>query len=109
MNTKKTAENIIRQGDVILIPVADMKFSAKEEIPAEQGRCILAHGEVTGHAHALPMQTSKRFQKDGKQFVQVKTPSMLRHEEHAPIELNGTYEMRIAREYTPAGVKKVVD
>ena len=42
----------IRQGDVFLLPVADLPESAA--IPAERGNLIMARGEVTGHAHFVP-------------------------------------------------------
>lgn len=42
-----------RQGDVLIVP-AKMPAKAKlEEVPREDGRVVLAHGEATGHAHAF--------------------------------------------------------
>lgn len=41
-----------RQGDVLLVRVSNLP--AKATVRArENGRVILAHGEVTGHAHAI--------------------------------------------------------
>src|SRR5574337_1804601 len=42
----------IRQGDVQLQPVAKLPEGCKE-LPPEGDRIVLAHGEVTGHAHAI--------------------------------------------------------
>ena len=42
----------IRQGDVYLIPVVAIPATATP-VAREAGRLILAHGEVTGHAHAI--------------------------------------------------------
>lgn len=43
----------IRQGDVYLIPVKSLP-AGSTPIPPEGGRrFVLAHGEVTGHAHAI--------------------------------------------------------
>lgn len=45
-------DTIFRQGDVCLIRVEDADFG--NEIPRDtRGRIVLAHGEVTGHAHAI--------------------------------------------------------
>ncbi len=44
--------SIIRQGDVLLVPVKSLPIGAKE-IPLDKGRIVLAYGEVTGHAHAI--------------------------------------------------------
>lgn len=103
---------VYRQGDVVLIPVSEKLPTDAKAIPADAGRTILAYGEVTGHAHALPMKAAKRYKagSNGKDYVKVNKPAELRHEEHAPINLpEGLYEMRIAREYTPAGVRQVAD
>ena len=63
----------------------------------EQGRIILAHGEVTGHAHevvteatGLPpgMEAAQFFEVDGVRTLIVLEPCVLRHEEHAPIALS---------------------
>ena len=42
----------LRQGDVQLQPVASLPAGCTE-IPPEGNRIVLAHGEVTGHAHAI--------------------------------------------------------
>lgn len=61
----------------------------------EQGRIILAHGEVTGHCHevvdaetcALP--PAQFFEEpDGRRVLLVERPCLLRHQEHAPIALD---------------------
>lgn len=42
----------IRQGDVLLVPVAALPAGCTE-VPQHGGRIVLAYGEVTGHAHAI--------------------------------------------------------
>jgi hypothetical protein len=43
-----------RQGDVLIVPVAKLPAKSKlTEVPREEGRVVLAHGEVTGHSHAF--------------------------------------------------------
>ena len=49
------ARATIRQGDVVLFPVSKLPNGCKE-VPNEKGRIVLAHGEVTGHAHAIAVQ-----------------------------------------------------
>lgn len=107
-------QTVYRQGDVILIPVNPSTLPAnKTEIKPDNGRVILAYGEVTGHAHALPMKAAKQYKAGsaGKEYVEVTKPTAkLVHEEHAPIDLpQGLYEKRIAREYTPGGERQVID
>jgi hypothetical protein len=49
---KRNHMQIVRQGDVPVVPVSAIPGSAKP-IARDNGRIILAYGEVTGHAHAL--------------------------------------------------------
>lgn len=103
-------DNVIRQGDVVLIPINSVDLKQAEEIQPDKDRTILAYGEVTGHAHALPASCTKQFKIGSQEFLKVEKMSTLRHEEHDPIDVPaGLYEKKIAREYTPAGVRKVVD
>ena len=41
-----------RQGDVLIERIPSLPANAKK-MARENGRVILAHGEVTGHAHAI--------------------------------------------------------
>jgi hypothetical protein len=43
----------IRQGDVLLVPVATLPKNCTPMEPENGRRFVLAHGEVTGHAHAI--------------------------------------------------------
>lgn len=45
--------HIIRQGDVLLVPVKALPNDCKPMQPENGRRFVLAHGEVTGHAHAI--------------------------------------------------------
>ena len=51
--TQKLTPIQIRQGDVFLIPVAALPAGCKPMQPEGGRRFVLAHGEVTGHAHAI--------------------------------------------------------
>lgn len=94
-----------RQGDILLIPCAGIPAGAKEEAP-EQGRVVLARGEVTGHSHAMAAERVRFFRDDGlgRAFVQVtgEAPVDLKHEEHAPLAIPpGNYRLVRQREYLP--------
>ena len=63
----------------------------------ESGRIILAHGEVTGHAHEVvcaatdappDMEQAQFFEVEGVRTLIVLAPCVLRHHEHAPIALS---------------------
>lgn len=62
----------------------------------EAGRIILAHGEVTGHHHSVYadvdtdlLPDAEYFEEpDGRRVLLVRTPCVLRHQEHAPIALD---------------------
>lgn len=110
----------IRQGDVLVTTTRKTPSRAATVIH-DQGRTILAYGEVTGHAHevivdAPPMTgddvpTQQLFQEpDGTRLLVVRGPATLRHQEHAPLHIPvGTYEVIRQREYTPQGLRNVAD
>ena len=103
---------IFRQGDVLLRAVAAIPKGAKDITP--QGRIVLAHGEVTGHAHAIadaPAEVKPRLWDAGaERFLQVVAPASLQHEEHAPIELPpGNYQVIGQVEYAPEEIRRVAD
>ena len=103
-----------RQGDVLITPIAAKPATAIEPIDREGGRVILAHGELTGHAHAIarPNATLFRDPKLAAIFLQVtgSEPALLEHEEHSTIVLPpGDYEVRRQREYHPEAIRNVAD
>lgn len=107
---------MVRQGDVFVIQVND-DVATGNEIKRDNGRVILAYGEVTGHAHAILDKNVELWEPSNKEALAVGTrilkvlqPATLQHDEHAKIELPaGTYEVRIQREYTPQGLRNVAD
>ncbi|RYD72011.1 MAG: hypothetical protein EOP84_23900 [Verrucomicrobiaceae bacterium] len=73
---------------------------------------VLAQGEATGHAHRLAKtEAGEVFTVDGQMFIDViEESATIVHEEHGPITLpRGCYEVRIQREYTPQGIRRVYD
>lgn len=123
----------LRQGDVQLQPVPALPAGCTE-IPPEGNRIVLAHGEVTGHAHAIYDHTTvvehpgaadeiaeaavARAQakarlwraENGDRFLEVRETVTLRHEEHTAHTLPpGIYKLPTQVEYTPAELRRVAD
>lgn len=102
-----------RQGDVLIIPVEKMPKDC-ESVRRDKGRVVLAYGEVTGHAHAITSRNAELYTEKApkpRTFLRVvKTEALLRHEEHAPVQLPpGNYEVIHQREYTPEEIRRVAD
>lgn len=100
-----------RQGDVGLQLVASLPARAVEVKPTEPHRIVLAYGEVTGHAHALAeVAKVKEFSFEAERFIHVMERTALKHEEHAPINLEpGVYKIIQQREYSPEEIRNVAD
>lgn len=102
-----------RQGDVLIVPVD--KLPAKlEPIERENGRVVLAHGELTGHAHAIADKRAMLFRdpKLNAVFLSVTgdAPVALNHDEHTTINLPpGNYQVIRQVEYTPEAIRQVAD
>jgi hypothetical protein len=81
-----------RQGDVLLIPVAEHEVPAQvRPLPRDAaGRLVLAFGETTGHAHAIraanAVLLADRAEVD-RRFVRLASDAILTQEEHDPIAL----------------------
>jgi hypothetical protein len=117
----------IRQGDVALIQVAALPQDCKP-VPLENGRIVLAYGEVTGHAHAIVDhgQDEKRATEiaedaiararlwvapNGERYLEVVAPVTLRHEEHTEHTVPpGIYKQPTQVEYVaPELIRQVED
>ena len=109
----KTA--IYRQGDVLVRRIKSIPTKAQDVTP--KGRIVLAHGEVTGHAHAIAEGEAREFTfadagQEVRRFLSIvgDKPATVRHEEHAPIALPpGLYEIVQQREYSPQEIRRVAD
>jgi hypothetical protein len=109
----KTKSTIYRQGDVLIERVPSLPASRKS-IKRENHRVILAHGEVTGHAHAIDSPDAYLYEtaeEAGVTYLEVKEAmAALVHQEHATIELApGCYRVTRQKEYSPAEIKRVAD
>lgn len=99
-----------RQGDILIVPVKSIPKGAKL-VERENGRVILAHGEVTGHTHALLDRNVNMVEKDMRRFLEITGGgASVVHEEHGTIKLDaGFYEVIRQREYSPEAVRNVAD
>jgi hypothetical protein len=96
-----------RHGDVLIQKCGEVPNTA-----AELPHCILAKGELTGHAHRVePRGAAMLFRDRDSLFLRVTGPAaQLVHEEHATITLDpGNYRVWIQREYSPEAIRRVVD
>ena len=107
-----TPRGLIRQGDVLLVPVAGLPERARE---GRRGRLVLAEGEATGHAHVVDDDRASLHGHPSSSGLYLSVvgdgPVFLVHEEHGPLALApGVYEVRRQREYAPrVGFRRVSD
>ncbi|MDM9382969.1 hypothetical protein QUB80_19940 [Chlorogloeopsis sp. ULAP01] len=94
----------IRQGDVILLPVQQIDG---QKLP----HLTLAEGEVTGHKHCIIDGQAELYEQDGTLYLSVlSSEALLVHEEHKSIVIpQGTWMVRIQREYEPESWRYVTD
>ena len=119
---KTTGLSHFRQGDVLIERIVRIPATAAPQKPST--RIILAHGEATGHHHALETTdpadwwitrgTSADSQKPatlaGALFVVLLTGGRVSHQEHADIQLPpGNYRITRQREYSPGSLRNVAD
>lgn len=106
-----------RQGDVLIVPVADDAVPshvtrAPKEPRDARGRMVLALGEVTGHAHAVvgPGELVREPGAFGPLLLHLPEGGRVVHEEHAAITLpKGWFRVIRQREYVPGSVRIVAD
>ncbi|MFD7453511.1 hypothetical protein [Kitasatospora sp. NPDC059827] len=106
-----------RQGDVLIVPVAEvvvpLRVSGLAVQPRDaRGRMVLALGEVTGHAHAVvgPGELRREAGPFGEAWLHLPEGGRVVHEEHAAIPLpKGWYRVVRQREYVPGSVRVVAD
>jgi len=119
--TKKATEFQVRQGDVLIERVSGL--ATGKPVPRESGRVVLAHGEATGHAHAIRAPKVELYELEDKTAVGDsvwshlvrclrvnREKALLEHEEHSTIELpDGEYRVTRQLTYTPAEIVPVLD
>lgn len=116
MNRKETTmREIYRQGDILLIPIEDTPRNTKA-VKRENGKLILAHGEVTGHHHAFAEDVRNvelvTNEQAAELYLLVHGTSLapLTHQEHATIPVApGRYRVQRQVEYAPEAIRQVAD
>lgn len=117
-----TPSKVIRQGDVLLRPTTKQPSAQAKRI-TDQGRVILAYGEVTGHCHQVveaapvtdnsdPVAPCELFEEpDGSRILVLSRPSLLTHDEHDPAALEGPVNFEVIRqaEWSLEDVRQVAD
>lgn len=99
------------------IRIGGEEITAKREVSREGGRLILAHGEVTGHAHAIASRDATLFECNdadalalGTRLLSVRKPVALAHEEHSTVHIpKGQWGVRIQRQYEAGAFRRVED
>jgi hypothetical protein len=105
---------MIRQGDVLLLPLADspqLPVTGTKPVPVKPnhaGRLVLAQGETSLHEHTLAEDDAELVRIGEKMLLNLYGPTTLAVTDthtgavlprHTPIELGGgLYEVRIQRE-----------
>ena len=98
MKNNNTGSAQYRQGDVFVERVAKLPPALKK-LGREGGRVILAHGDATGHSHAVGEKDAALYagKEPGVTYLQVaKKPASLTHDEHATIVLKPGVSVVIA-------------
>lgn len=109
----------IAQGDVMLIPVAELPQSGITPVATEKGAYIVTHSE-TGHHHVVMDRPDVKMFQDSmdlfRSFLVIggDEPADLEHlratDTHETVRLDpGVYEVRRQREYSPAGWQRAAD
>lgn len=112
-----------RQGDVLIECIAEIPTTAKAQ--KKSRKVILAHGEVTGHHHALEVADPADWWKGqqdiaptlekpstlaGELFLSLPDGGQVTHQEHGTIALPaGKYRVSRQREYSPEEIRNVAD
>ena len=105
-----------RQGDVLVWQ--DDEATGTVEIPREDGAVVLAHGEVTGHTHAIRVPGVCHLRAEGIHAEAINVTALLVeadsvalvHEEHATISIPaGRHHVIIQEEYSPEEYRNVAD
>jgi hypothetical protein len=92
-------KTIIRQGDVLLVSTDTIENTEVEH--TDQHRTVLAHGEVTGHAHAFYDKSATIFKGEKIRQLRLVTEGLLKHEEHShPVVPKGNYDLPRQTQWT---------
>jgi hypothetical protein len=108
------------QGEMLVRRVASFNNEETTEMKAEGNSFILAHSE-TGHHHVIDKNAVEIVQQTGNVpeglgilHMIVKEPTSIVHlrdnDTHEPLHLDeGKWEVRLQREFSPEGYRRVAD
>jgi hypothetical protein len=129
---KKRIPLQFRQGDVLIVMVDSLPKNVVAKT-RDNGRVVLAYGEVTGHAHAIIEKKVIHYDapdavsaaeallasvgmkrqltaENAPTFLELATEAPLQHEEHGTIKLPAGRAVVIRqREYSPTELRSVAD
>lgn len=90
----------IQHGDVLIKRVKVLPDGCKEVQP-ENGHWILAHGEATGHHHAIIDKGCRVLELKGELYLEVTAEQVtITHEEHRALDIPaGIYQIGRVREH----------
>ena len=95
-----------RHGDVFLEQVSPLSDRTARSYRKSN---LVAEGEATGHAHRATGDFAL-YEADGVLYLRAGQGTALTHEEHARISIpEGTFRIRIQREWTAEGWTTVAD
>lgn len=121
----KKYPTMFRQGDVLIVMVAALAAGAKRR-ERDNGRVVLAYGEVTGHAHAIERKDVVHYDAPNAEaaaqllladagftfevtpvnapsFLEIPTGAEVLHEEHGTVVLPAGFAVAIRqREWSDA-------
>ena len=118
-----------RQGDVALL-YTSKKVRGQKPLPRDNGRLVLAHGEVTGHTHGIDAKGANLYLESGTRATpdimarlltlgggvmpdaELRAPAgtAITHDEHGPVVTKDKgYTVRRQIEYSPAELRSVAD
>lgn len=86
-----------QQGDVILRQITALPGGGET---VSKGRCVLAEGEHTGHAHVIEDDEAELIQIGERMLLKLGKAATVIHEEHGPVTLEpGIWEVGRVQEY----------
>lgn len=111
---KSIRRRVIRQGDVVLIPIDTLPPGKLVKQARRPGLgLVLAEGEVTGHHHAIATRNCDLHatEESGVTVLEVRAAmAALTHDEHATVAIpSGFYRAVIKRQYSPEAIRRVQD
>ena len=101
---------MIQQGDCLLVKLNSLPEGKLKII--NKGRCILAEGEHTGHAHIVEDDEAELIAIGETMLLKLGNQTILTHQEHGPITLEpGIYQIGrvVEKDWLSGMVKPVVD